>query len=84
MNQKTAPNKGAPGVPLDKIVSWFNASEATPPDCSSYAICAMYLVNNGGFVTIGFWYPKVKEWMDANHKYKINVSHWAKMPDAPR
>jgi hypothetical protein len=47
----------------------------------------MYMICNQGFVTIGFWYPKAKEWHDSGQVggYNITsqVTHWAKMPTAP-
>jgi len=81
-------------APLDEIErltaewsGWISVDDKLPPDCSSYAIRSMHMICNDGFVTIGFWYPKAKEWHDAGRDggYDITsqVTHWAKMPTAP-
>ena len=63
---------------------WIPMSAQQPPDTSSYAIRSMYLMCNDGFVTIGFWYPKAKEWHDTGGiNVTSQVSHWKKLPEAP-
>lgn len=67
----------------DKIPLWV-PSTTRPPDCSSYAHCKMYIINNDGFITTGFWYPTKCQWMDSSHKVDITnqVLEWMPMPKA--
>jgi hypothetical protein len=61
-------------------VRWVACDERMPPHGENVT---MYLVvNDGYFVTIGFWYPKSLEWLDGSGK-KIRVTHWSKMPEPP-
>ena len=67
------------------LVVWVNAKETDPPVIFNTAICKMYLISNDGFVTVGFWYPKNKKWLDANHKVNITeqVRFWMELPKSP-
>jgi hypothetical protein len=61
-------------------VRWVACDERMPPHGENVT---MYLVvNDGYFMTIGFWYPKALEWLDGSGK-KIRVKHWSKMPEPP-
>jgi len=63
---------------------WRPANEE-PPTMRD-AIRSMWIISNAGFVTVGYWYPETKRWVDAGpHEYDITsqVTRWKPLSNVP-
>jgi hypothetical protein len=61
---------------------WIACSERLPADSESPQ---MYLINNAGFITIGFFYSHIQEWTDSKRVFITRqVTHWQPLPHPPK